>query len=117
MKLLNLDPLVKSVEKRVVVVNGKNHEIRTLNVEQFLQIVDESKSIVERAEKGEFTLADEVRLTRKVVGLAIPTMTEEEINKLDVSQIQAIAEFAKRQRRRRVEEVSSEETQEDPEGK
>ncbi len=44
MKLLNLDPLVKSVEKRVVVVNGKNHEIRTLNVEQFLQIVDESKS-------------------------------------------------------------------------
>ncbi|MFY0080244.1 hypothetical protein ABTQ07_21375 [Acinetobacter baumannii] len=46
MKLLNLDPLVKSVEKRVVVVNGKNHEIRTLNVEQFLQIVDESKSIV-----------------------------------------------------------------------
>ncbi|MGQ1580361.1 hypothetical protein ACT42A_18760 (plasmid) [Acinetobacter baumannii] len=36
-------------------------------MEQFLQIVDESKSIVERAEKGEFTLADEVRLTRKVV--------------------------------------------------
>ncbi|HHQ1841605.1 hypothetical protein [Acinetobacter baumannii] len=117
MKLLNLDPLVKSVKKRVVVVNGKNHEIRTLNVEQFLQIVDESKSIVERAEKGEFTLADEVRLTRKVVGLAIPTMTEEEINKLDVSQIQAIAEFAKGNDVEGVEEVSSEETQEDPEGK
>ena len=42
MKLLNLDPIVKSVEKRVVVVNGVNHEIRSLNVEQFLQIVDES---------------------------------------------------------------------------
>lgn len=86
-----------------------------MNVEQFLQIVDESKSIVERAEKGEFTLADEVRLTRKVVGLAIPTMTEEEINKLDVSQIQAIAEFAKGNDVEGVEEVSSEETQEDPE--
>ncbi|MGQ1580362.1 hypothetical protein ACT42A_18765 (plasmid) [Acinetobacter baumannii] len=44
-------------------------------------------------------------------------MTEEEINKLDVSQIQAIAEFAKGNDVEGVEEVSSEETQEDPEGK
>ncbi|WP_354734411.1 hypothetical protein [Acinetobacter nosocomialis] len=116
MKLLNLDPLVKSVQKRLILVDGVEHEICSLNVEQFLLVVDETKDIAEKSEKGEFTIADEVRLTMKVVAFAVPTLSEDQIKALKLDQLQAIAAFAKGDDVAGVEEVK-EKAPEETEGK
>lgn len=95
MKLLNLDPLVKSVQKRVIVIDGAEHEICSLNVEQFLSITEQTKEIAEKSANGEFTVAEEVRVTMEVVSYAVPSLTKEQINRLKLDQLQAIAAFAK----------------------
>lgn len=95
MKLLNVEALAKSVTKRVIVVNGNEHQIATLNVKQFLSVLEETKSILDRASNGEFVTTEEVKLTCKIVSYAVPSLSQEEIEALDLSQLQAIASFAK----------------------
>lgn len=113
MKLLNLAALTKSTVKRVVQVGDKEHEIITINVKQFLEILEESKDIVVRAENGDMTMADEVRLTMKVVSFALPTITAEELETLNLDQLQAIAAFAKGEDVEGVEDEAKDGTDED----
>lgn len=95
MKLLNLEALTKSVVNRVVKVGNAEHQIKTLNVQQFLEILDETKEVQKLADAGEFTMPEEVRITTKIVGFALPTLSKVEIDSLDLNQLQAIAAFAK----------------------
>lgn len=95
MKLLNLEALTKSVVKRVVKIGDAEYEIKTVNVQQFLEILDETKEIALRAEQGDFVMADEVRLTMKVASFALPNVPFEVIEKLQLDQLQAIVAFAK----------------------
>lgn len=95
MKLLNLEALTKSVVKRVVKIGDAEYEIKTVNVQQFLEILDETKALALRAEQGEFVMPDEVRLYMKIAGFALPDVSFDVIENLDLNQLQAIVAFAK----------------------
>lgn len=92
-KLLNLDEL--ATENKVVVLDGKDHPMRELTVQEFINKAREAGAL-----NAKLLADDEATVEAKmaaVVGMvdeAFPTVTAERLGKLTLAQLNAILAFA-----------------------
>lgn len=89
-KYLNVDSLVP--DKKVLTIQGVDHEMRQVTVKEFLELV--------RTEKGENELMDEnTPIDVRIVGLveqikkAFPTVPEDHLTSLRIEQLAAVIKF------------------------
>ena len=86
-KILDLDALVQ--EQIIVRLNGRDHELRHVTLKDFL----ENAKDIETMGKSP-SLEDEIKITKRMLSRAFPSMKEADFDGLNMVQMQAIIDYA-----------------------
>ncbi len=89
-KLLNLDELKPDVLKTVV-VDGERHEMRSLSVGEFIDVM---RRLDEMKDKP-ITPDQEMRLMIDMIATSFPSLKRERIEGMSLAHIQAITNFVR----------------------
>lgn len=90
-KILNLDDIEQSVDKRVT-LNGEDHDFHPFTVDEFIAQLKEIEA-VEKA--GEMTVVDYTEFAIKSILRGFPTIQEADLRKLSVTKLKALTDFIK----------------------
>lgn len=88
MKTLNLDELAKV--QATVTIGGKEHEIKELSVEAFIEASAEAKRM---KDMNETDIAADIDATVKHLHRIIPSLPESEIRALNMAQLHMLLAF------------------------
>lgn len=88
MKYLDLDAVASKAEFTLK-LNGKEHDLKVATVETFIANMRDLESLSMNA-----SAADEMKVALAIVKRAFPTISENELNELNILQVKAIADFA-----------------------
>lgn len=93
MKIFNVDKLVP--KKRVLTIDGVQHPIRTLNVDEFITNLAAAEALAEEIKKGEADLrmSTQVKESKAAIHEAVPTLSMERIGRLSIDALTAVLEF------------------------
>lgn len=86
-KILDLDALVQ--EQIIVRLNGRDHELRPVTLKDFA----ENAKDIETMGKAP-SLEEEIKITKRMLARAFPTMTETDFDGLNMAQMQAVIDYA-----------------------
>lgn len=100
-KLLDLDSISSNVDFALK-LNGKEHKLVEPSVETFINNLKDVQSLALQADP-----AEELELSIKMIRRSFPTIPEKELRGLKLSQINAIADFARSSSGQVVEEVAA----------
>lgn len=89
-KVLNLDRLIEKAPQRVLSYKGIEHPIKEMSVEDFLKLT----KVAEELEKGS-TLGQQIEANIELLADAIPTMDRDELRKIPVEHLAALARFVR----------------------
>lgn len=95
-KIVNLDQLVTKRDK-VVVLNGKEHEMKTLTVKDYVLQMKAASQINEMVKAGDESIESAERvieLTVEALMKVFPTITKDEFEALNMEQLTAIRGLA-----------------------
>ncbi|WP_374335531.1 hypothetical protein [Methyloversatilis sp.] len=110
MKVLNLDSLAKP--RKAITINGVRHVVKDMTVEDFIEVARAAEKY--ESEDASISLLERFNESLNGVKRALPTITDEEIKKLNVDQLGAINKFI---RDELIEDSEVQEVQEEEEGK
>jgi hypothetical protein len=89
-KILNLDDIAGE-ESRELRLNGQTHPVREITVEDFIEI----NRVAARLEKGDVSIEEQMQTTIDLIRRVIPSLTQEELQKLTMDKLQAISAFVR----------------------
>lgn len=104
-KVLNLDSLETNIEK-VIQVDGVEHVMRPLSVEEFVENMKELEAIQKGGVEIDPSEAFERSLT--MILRAFPTLSEDRVRKMNVTQVDAIFAFVQGENDEELKRASSE---------
>jgi len=89
-KYLDLDEIV--VPEKVLKLFKEEHVMKPLSVEDFISNIKEAKKL---EASGESDVGDHILALTGMIGKLFPTVTQETLGKLSMSQLNAILAFAR----------------------
>ena len=87
-KMLDLDSLVS--EQRVLRLNGRDHEMVEMSVEEFINLMRETDKL-----DAKTSFADQLEMMVDLVSRRFPSIPKEELRALGLTKLNAILEFAR----------------------
>jgi valyl-tRNA synthetase len=95
-KLLNLDEL--STDEKVIKLDGVEHKMREMTVQEFIDRSVEARKVAASSEKAaaeqdEKALDRMVQMSIDMIHDAFPTITKERLGRLTLNQLSAILDF------------------------
>ncbi len=89
MKILNIDKLVPE-ESRELVIFGKTHQVKGLDVGGFLATTLAAEELAE-----EKSLVKQIEATIDMIVRAVPTIERDDLRKLTLDQLQSVVSFVR----------------------
>lgn len=86
-KICNLD-LIAPIQKRELVLGGKTYEVEPLSVQMYIEFTQLRQKI-----GNDSGIEEGVALTKKMIKSAIPSMTDDVIDRLTLAHLQLIVAF------------------------
>lgn len=91
MKVLNLDSFAQV--KRQLQLGGKNHDVREVSVQQFVNNLKAAEDMESRGEKQPETLSAQVEASVAAILDSVPTLAREDLVALPIEALSAILKF------------------------
>lgn len=92
-KILNLDELAP-VGKELT-YGGKTYQLKPLSMREFINITQKTEVIEKKAKSGNLTVSEQMEFQLSVISSAIPEMSKETLDSLEMRHIEAIMNYVK----------------------
>lgn len=93
-KVLNLDK-IETKRDKVVILNGKEHVMKTLTVKEYIESMKSAEKIDKLASKADISNASQIlELTLDALNKFFPTIKRTELEQLSYEQLTAIRQLA-----------------------
>jgi len=92
-KIFNVDKF--ATPKRVLVIDGAQHPIKTLTVQAFIDNLQTAERLAEEAKRGvaDLRLSRQIEESVQAVAETVPSLPVERIRELRIEQLTAVLEF------------------------